>query len=73
MARHNINISDEVWRIAANSGNASAYIENAVKANYLREAQEAANAVVAALPQSEIDAFFAWGAAATDRALGNDQ
>jgi hypothetical protein len=73
MARHNINISDEVWQIAANSGNASAYIESAVKANYLREVQEAANAVVAALPQSEIDAFFAWGAAATDRALGNDQ
>ncbi|MFG3339862.1 hypothetical protein [Glycomyces sp. NPDC048151] len=73
MARHNINISDEVWQIAAKSGNASAYIERAVKANYLREVEEAANAVVAALPQSEIDAFFAWGSAATDRELGNDQ
>jgi hypothetical protein len=73
MTRHNINISDEVWQIAADSGNASAYIEDAVKANYLREIQEAANAVVAALPQSEIDAFYAWGSAATDRALEEDR
>lgn len=72
MSRHNINISDEAWDIAAKTGNASAYIESAVKAKYLGEIQEAANAVVAALPQSEIDAFFAWGAAATDRAMGND-
>lgn len=69
MGRHNINISDEVWQLAAKSGNASAYIENAVKASYLRELQDAANAVVAALPQSEIDDWTTWGSSVMDDAV----
>jgi hypothetical protein len=66
MTRHNINIDDGAWRIAAASGNASAYIEQAVKERYLHEIQEAAGAVVAALPQAEIDDWMAWGATVAD-------
>jgi hypothetical protein len=73
MGRHNINISDEVWQLAAASGNASAYIENAVKSKYLQEVQDEANAVVAALPQSEIDDWMAWGASIIDRSIEDNR
>jgi hypothetical protein len=73
MARHNINISEEVWQLAAASGNASAYIENAVKASYLREVQDEANAVVAALPQSEIDDWMAWDTSIVDRSIEDNR
>ncbi|MQM28867.1 hypothetical protein [Glycomyces albidus] len=73
MARHNINISEEVWQLAAASGNASAYIENAVRAKYLREVQDEANAVVAALPQSEIDDWMAWGASILDHSTEDNR
>ncbi|MEU6860049.1 hypothetical protein AB0B28_14395 [Glycomyces sp. NPDC046736] len=61
MTRHNINIDDGVWQIAAASGNASAYIEQAVKARYLQELEDAAGAVMAALPPNEIEDWMAWG------------
>lgn len=70
MTRHNISINDDVWRIAASSGNASAYIEQAVKERYLHELEEAAGAIVAALPQSEIDDWRAWGSSIADDAEG---
>jgi hypothetical protein len=68
MTRHNINVSDEIWQIAAESGNASAYIEQAVKARYLKELRDAGNAVVAAMPQTEVDDWTALGMSSVDDA-----
>ncbi|GAA2145845.1 hypothetical protein [Glycomyces algeriensis] len=73
MTRHNINIDDDVWRIAAASGNASAYIEQAVKDRYLHELENAAGVIVAALPQSEIDDWRAWGTSIADDATGGQR
>ncbi|NUQ88333.1 MAG: hypothetical protein HOQ43_07710 [Glycomyces artemisiae] len=73
MTRHNINIDDAVWQIAAGSGNASAYIEKAVKERYLHELQDAAATVVAALPQSAVDDWTAWGASIADGTAGGDR
>ncbi|GAA2150555.1 MULTISPECIES: hypothetical protein [Glycomyces] len=68
MTRHNINVNDEIWQIAAESGNASAYIEQAVKARYLKELRDAGNAVVAAMPQKEVDDWTALGMSSVDDA-----
>ncbi|RRR98366.1 hypothetical protein [Glycomyces terrestris] len=73
MTRHNINIDDAVWQIAAASGNASDYIEKAVKERYLHEIQDAAAEVVAALPPSAIEDWTAWGAAIADDAAGRER
>ena len=68
MTRHNINVNDEIWQIAAESGNASAYIEQAVKARYLKELRDAGNAVVAAMPQKDVDDWTVLGMSSVDDA-----
>jgi len=73
MARHEIDIEEAVWRIAAASGNASAYIEKAVKAQYLNEIESEARAIVAALPQSEIDDWLSWGSSFHEDAAEGQQ
>ncbi|THV26189.1 hypothetical protein [Glycomyces paridis] len=68
MTRHNIHVSDQVWQIAAESGDASAYIEAAVKARHLKELRDGGNTIVGAMPQTDVDDWTNLGMSSADDA-----
>ncbi|THV40087.1 hypothetical protein [Glycomyces buryatensis] len=70
MTRRNINISDQAWEIASASGNASAFIDQAVKDSYVQQAERAGAAVAAALSPQEVEDWMADVAAVIDQAEG---